>query len=147
VNGFIDHIYTRLGTTSDYSATANCHNSQITTARAKPFLSCCVFTSRSLAAASNSGDSSAPRAQVLSLQTPILNSLGLPSCLQGNSSARTTWKHPVSCIVVRRFIVAGTCLPSRCLETALVYSPISRSSHGNGCTRYNVYGARITLSV
>lgn len=28
------------------------------------------------------------------------------------------------------------CLPSRCQETALVYSPISLSSHGNGCTRY-----------
>jgi hypothetical protein len=36
VNGFTDHLYTRLGTTSSYSATAN-HNSQITTAPAKLF--------------------------------------------------------------------------------------------------------------
>jgi hypothetical protein len=36
---FIGHLYTRLGTTSNYSATANLHNSQITTAPAKPFSS------------------------------------------------------------------------------------------------------------
>jgi hypothetical protein len=64
-NGFIDHLYTPLGTTSNYSATANFHNSQTTTAPAKPFPACCVFTTRSLATASNSGDSSASRAQVL----------------------------------------------------------------------------------
>jgi hypothetical protein len=37
VNGFIDHLYTQLGTTSNYSATANIHNSQIITAPAKSF--------------------------------------------------------------------------------------------------------------
>jgi hypothetical protein len=63
VNEFIDHLYTRLVTTSNYSATAN-HNSQITPAPAKPFSACCVFTSSSLATASNSGDSSASCAQV-----------------------------------------------------------------------------------
>jgi hypothetical protein len=73
VNGFIDHLYTPLGTTSNYSATANLHNSQITTAPAKPFLSCCVFISRSLTTASNSGDSSASRAQVLSSHTSVQN--------------------------------------------------------------------------
>jgi hypothetical protein len=40
VNGFTDHLYTRLGTTSNYSATANLHNSQITTASAKPLPPC-----------------------------------------------------------------------------------------------------------
>jgi hypothetical protein len=41
VNGFIGHlyVYTRLGTTSNYSLTANLHNSQINTAPAKPFSS------------------------------------------------------------------------------------------------------------
>jgi hypothetical protein len=34
---FIDHLYTRLGTTRNYNSTANLHNSQITTAPAKPF--------------------------------------------------------------------------------------------------------------
>jgi hypothetical protein len=32
---FIDHLLTSLGTTSNYSATANLHKSQITTAPAK----------------------------------------------------------------------------------------------------------------
>jgi hypothetical protein len=75
VNGFIDLLYTRLVSTSNYSDTANRHNSQITTAPAKPFPACCVFTSQSLATASNSGDSLASRAQVLSSQTSIQNSL------------------------------------------------------------------------
>jgi hypothetical protein len=37
VNGFIDHLYTQLGTTSNYSATADPHNSEITTAPAMLF--------------------------------------------------------------------------------------------------------------
>jgi hypothetical protein len=36
VNGFIDHLYTQLRTTYNYSAIADLHNSQITTALAKP---------------------------------------------------------------------------------------------------------------
>jgi hypothetical protein len=70
VNGFIDNLYTRLVSTSTYSATANLHNSQIATTFTKPFPACCVI-SRSLATASNSVDSSASRAQALSSQTPI----------------------------------------------------------------------------
>jgi hypothetical protein len=57
VNAFIHHLYTGLGTASNYSATVNLHNSQITTTHAKPFPAWCVFTSRSLVSASNSGDS------------------------------------------------------------------------------------------
>jgi hypothetical protein len=68
VNGFIDHLYTRLGTTSHYSATANSHNSQTTTASAKPFTACCVFNSSSLAMASNSGESSASRVHVVTVR-------------------------------------------------------------------------------
>jgi hypothetical protein len=37
IDEFIDHLYTRLGITSNYSATATLHSSQITTAPAKPF--------------------------------------------------------------------------------------------------------------
>jgi hypothetical protein len=37
VNGFVDHFYTPLGTTSNYSATTNLHNSQLTIAPAKVF--------------------------------------------------------------------------------------------------------------
>jgi hypothetical protein len=39
LNGFIDHLYTRLGSTSHYSAIANLHTLQITTAPAKAFSS------------------------------------------------------------------------------------------------------------
>jgi hypothetical protein len=70
VNGFIDRLYMPLETTSNYSATANLLISQIITAPAKPFPARYIFN-RSLATASNSGDSSASRAQVLSSQTPM----------------------------------------------------------------------------
>jgi hypothetical protein len=97
--GFIDHLYTRLGTTSNYGAIANLHNSLIT-APAKPSPACCVFTSCSLVTASNSGDFFSFRAQVLSecrlpsnwlfsSQPPVQNWLGRPSCLSYNSKART----------------------------------------------------------
>jgi hypothetical protein len=68
--------YTQLGTTSNCSATAGLHNSQITTVHTNPCPACCVFTSHSLATASNSWDSSASRAHVLASQTPIQNWLG-----------------------------------------------------------------------
>jgi hypothetical protein len=45
VDGFIDHLYTRLGNTSKYSASANLQNSQITKAPAKfVFPVCCVIS-------------------------------------------------------------------------------------------------------
>jgi hypothetical protein len=37
MNEFIDHLYSPSRTTSNYSATANLHNLQITTAPAKSF--------------------------------------------------------------------------------------------------------------
>jgi hypothetical protein len=74
VNRFIDHLYTWLGYTSNSSTTANIHNSQITTALAKHFPTCYIFTSRSLATASNSGDSSASHPQILSSLPPMQNS-------------------------------------------------------------------------
>jgi hypothetical protein len=52
--GFIDYL--QVVPTSNYNAIANCHASQITTAHAKFFSVCCVFTSRFLVTASNSGD-------------------------------------------------------------------------------------------
>jgi hypothetical protein len=116
--GIIENLYTPLRTTSNYSATVNLHNSQITTAPAKPFLAY-VLTSRSLAIASNSGNSSAPRAQNLSRTELSTN--------------------PTVCLKHRHAsVTAGTCLPNRCPETALVYQPISRSLHTKGSTRCNI---------
>jgi hypothetical protein len=140
VNRFIDNSQTRHGTSiSNYSAIANLCNSQITTAPAKHFPAYFVFTSRSLATASDNRNSSASRAQVLFSQTPIQNWLGRPSFLQDNSLAGITQKHPISnsaSIAARRLVAAGTCLPSRRLETAPVYMLISLSLHSNGSTRY-----------
>jgi hypothetical protein len=48
-----------LGSTNNYNAIADLHNSQIIIASAKPFPASCVFTSHSLVTTSNSGDSSA----------------------------------------------------------------------------------------
>jgi hypothetical protein len=70
-------LLTQLGTTSNYTAIANLHTSQITTVSAKHFPACCVLTSLSLATASNSGDSSSCCAQVLSSQPPVQNSTNL----------------------------------------------------------------------
>jgi hypothetical protein len=52
-------IHTQFVITSNFSAIANIHTLQINTAHAKFFPAGCVFTSRFLATASNSGDSSA----------------------------------------------------------------------------------------
>jgi hypothetical protein len=68
MNEFIDYLWTPLGATSNYSATANLQHSQITTAPAKIFAACCVFNSRSLATASSGGDSSASRAHVITVR-------------------------------------------------------------------------------
>jgi hypothetical protein len=46
-----------------------------------------------------------------------------------------------SSIVAFVSVAAGTYLPSRCSETALVYLPISPSLHSNGSTRYNMKSA------
>jgi hypothetical protein len=45
ISGFIDHLYTALGTTGNYSAIAGLHNSQFTTATTKLLPACCVLTS------------------------------------------------------------------------------------------------------
>jgi hypothetical protein len=60
--------------TSNYSATAISIIHKLPQHPLSLFPACCAFTNRSLATASNSGDSSASRAQVLSSQPPIQNS-------------------------------------------------------------------------
>jgi hypothetical protein len=53
VKGFTIHVYTRLGSKSNYSATANLHESQIITASSKPFPPCYALTNSSQETASN----------------------------------------------------------------------------------------------
>jgi hypothetical protein len=73
MNGFIDHLYTRLGRTSNYNVIASFHNSQVTTEPSKIFPASDVLTSRSLAADFNSEKFLASRSQVLSSQPPVEN--------------------------------------------------------------------------
>jgi hypothetical protein len=68
MSGFVDHLSTPLGTVNNYSAVAYLDTLQITAAPAKYFPACYALTSRSQATASNSGDSSASRAEVCPLQ-------------------------------------------------------------------------------
>jgi hypothetical protein len=86
------HRWRKAIYTSNYSATASPHNSQQTTAPAKPFPACCVLTSRSLATASNSGDSSASRAHGIPGWSSSHNSTKLQICPIDKPSARTTQK-------------------------------------------------------
>jgi hypothetical protein len=67
-------LYIPLVLTRNYSVTANLHTLQIIRAPVKPFPACYFLTSRSLATASNSGDSSASRPQVLLAQPSVQNS-------------------------------------------------------------------------
>jgi hypothetical protein len=108
--------------TTNYIATANLHNSQFTTAHAKPFPAYCIFTCRPLATASNSGDSSAFRAQVLPSSSLVQNcppatpSTGLGSSLYSlapDPTENTVYNY--SSIVACIYVVAGTCVPNRCL--------------------------------
>jgi hypothetical protein len=123
----------------------------ITTALAKPFPACCVFTCRSLVKVSNSGDYSAS-ARKSSLNggflptVPFLHSLlyrtnsvapvvFLITPLHG-ANIEHSFQHYsiIACVSA----TAGTCLPSRCLDTALVYLLISRSLHTNSSTLYDI---------
>jgi hypothetical protein len=64
MDGILD-LLTQLGTTSNYGAIAELHNSQITAAYTKSSPAFSVFNSRFLATASKSRDSSVSRAQVI----------------------------------------------------------------------------------
>jgi hypothetical protein len=153
VSGFIDHFYTQLETTSNYSAIANLYTFQIITAPTKPFPACCVFMSRSLATASNNGNSSASRAQVLSSQPPVRNScltsllltysvnwqLCRPNYLQDNSSAQTT-----QTVSSSHSIVVESYLPCRCLTMATVLLLVSRVLPSNGVYKSQYHNTRKT---
>jgi hypothetical protein len=69
VNGFIDHLYIRPGTASNYSATANLHILKIITASPKPFSSL-LFLHQPFPS-KGSGDCSASRPQFLFSQLPV----------------------------------------------------------------------------
>jgi hypothetical protein len=59
------------------------------------------------------------------VENTVSNSISIPACVS---------------------FAVGTCLPSRCLETALVYLLNSRSLHSNGSTRYIAPSLRLFVS-
>jgi hypothetical protein len=123
--GFIDHLYTKLGTASKYSAIVNLHNLQITTAHAKSF----------------------PRSSPLRMATPYklnlffkaslteLTRLSQVSSLQPLFTDRV--ENTVSksaSIVACVSVAAGTCVRSRCLETNVVPKLLASYSCFSGST-------------
>jgi hypothetical protein len=145
VNGYTEHLYTRLEITSNYNAPANLHTLQFTVANIKPSQACSVFTNRSLAKASNSGDFSSSRAHVVTVRQISRNSqlystqLSIaPLIIPRHELHR---KHPVS-IVTDQLLHIKTLQPSNgnvftepLPRNALVYPPISRSLHNNSYKR------------
>jgi hypothetical protein len=134
---FIDHLYKRFvsTSTSNYTATSNLHNSQNTKEQLSPLP---AFPSQQFRRVKIL-QLHALKSSVLKLPCRTGNWLGSPSCLQDNSLARTSQKHRLfnsTSIIVRRFVVLGTCLPSCYLESVLAYLPIMRLFHGNGLTHY-----------
>jgi hypothetical protein len=96
VTRFIDHLYTQWATTSNYSITANLHILQITTASAKRFPACYVFTSHSLAVASDW------RFFSFTWPGPLFTAsrVELPNSLAYNILAQTTQKPPFSTVTL-----------------------------------------------
>jgi hypothetical protein len=117
------------------NAIADLHTLQITRAHAKSFHS--AFTSCFLVTYLNNEDYSAAVVTPLPLvNTPHLNCQLNDSII---SSQHGPHKKHHSFVATCVFIAVGTCLPSRCLQTVAVYSPISWSLHSKGCTRYNTF--------
>jgi hypothetical protein len=83
---FIAHLCTRLVSTSNYSATANLHNSQITTAPAKLFPAYCVFIGGSSAACAQVLSSQASRAEMPTESVSYVTTGGQPASLSWNKA-------------------------------------------------------------
>lgn len=87
------------------------------------FPACCIFTSPSLATASDSGDSSASRTQVLSSQPPVQNSTVLVITSQHGPHI----KH-CSSVVVLVCIATWMCILSCCIEMCMAWTAENCSS-------------------
>jgi hypothetical protein len=117
-------------TIRNYGAITSLHNSQITTAPAKYFPPCYVFTSRFLTKASNSGDSLASRAQVLSSQSPLYNSRLTYS--PHREQPVSNHNYIVECVLVaaETYLTEplhrnGHCLENHCLAAGLYTTMLS----------------------
>jgi hypothetical protein len=125
VNGFIDHLYTWLGTTSSYSVIANLYTLQMTTTQAK-HQSFIAFLSHCLITAFNGRDSSAsvltPLHSGLILLTTELIASAVSVIISQHGPHRKHHVYDSNSIIASIFIAAGMCLPSRCPELVIVYT-------------------------
>jgi hypothetical protein len=100
--GFIYHLYTRLGTTSNYSAIADFHTLQIFSNRSVCTSGCLVIASNNASGLKSSLNGGFLPTDHFSSQISAQDSLGCPNFLPYHSSARTTAENTVSnsnCIV------------------------------------------------
>jgi hypothetical protein len=155
IGGLVDHLYTPLRTTSNNSDITDLHTLQNITVSDKPFPACCVFTSHSLATASNGGDTSASHVQVLvtvACEKLLLTVNYNTICFQPPLQNSTDWLHQFSsfynhfykpsrkhfsnsnCIVVFIFIAVGMGLLIHWLETGCIIQLFICLLHSNGCT-------------
>jgi hypothetical protein len=135
--GFTHHLHELLGTTSNYSAITDLHASQITTHC--PFPAWYVSNSRSLATASNSGDTSVSTTDVVTVRRisrnwthsaglSAINWTGCPSSLFYKHFARAESKTPFFYCCVR---VRGKVFTEPLLTNSRLFI---RLLHSNGCT-------------
>jgi hypothetical protein len=118
--------------------TAQIKQHSIKLARSICVYACSVFARRVLVTDPNNGVSSASSAQVLPSPITVESWLYHVTLSLVYISARTTQAHPVFnniSIVAFIFFAKRTCIPSCCLETALVYLLISRLFQNNGYAR------------
>jgi hypothetical protein len=151
--GFIDHFNTRLVTTFHYSAIANLHTLQITTARATSFES--AFTSRFPVTDLNNGDSSTAQTKSSLHRLPYdwlcYNWLASKLVSVITSRLRPT-ENTALLLLLKWFPWERICLRRRypvtaayisllkicCLAASFISLFISRSIPSNGSTRYNI---------
>jgi hypothetical protein len=148
--GCIDHLYTRLVTTSTYNAIADLHTLQITTAPVKasfqPVVSSAVPWQLLLTVEVYALRFTASQAELNSQQWRSLSFCDhavaswlnlLTTAFVASTDLVITFRHGPHrkhCFSIVAFVsvASGTCLPSRCSATGVVSWPLP----SNGSTRY-----------
>jgi hypothetical protein len=148
------YLLMQLGITSNYSALVDLNTLQIITASDKPFPACCVFASRYPVTASNSGDTSSSRSQVLLLQPPasdLMSTVSSSYLPMPNSIVLPTLRWGVSILnlACRAQYIIGHPTWKLQLQLRLMFitnyeQKVCASQSGNSC--YNSLGSNFRFS-